>query len=216
MVSKPQRQTIFNFRKCTSDSGTLCGQLLSPSHHYYTSTAGNAFPGTFWNYTCSFHGNTYPVISACVQLLLRSFFDFAFWCSTELLEELISVRPWVHDLACSFCALNLMLDLTLQKQRWSVLPFFMRFWSSSVLTMHLSPMQSDIFIFKHLLSHSYQRRLQTRAVLGLMLKELSWSLHSCAAQPTVASFSTSSLSIPVLIPIFYTLVSTFPYSASAL
>jgi len=87
--------------------------------------------------------------------------------------------------------------------------------------MHPSPMQLEIFIFEHLLSHSHQRRLQTRAVLGLMLKELSCSLlhgliHSFAAQPTVASFFVCSLSILILIPIFCTLVSTFPYSASGL
>lgn len=75
-------------------------------------------------------------------------------------------------------------------------------WSASVLTMHPSPMQSEIFIFKHLLSHSRQRRLQTRAVLGPMLKELSWSLlcdliHSFAAQPTVAPF------LPVPYPSWY-------------
>lgn len=120
-----------------------------------------------------------------------------------MLGRLVSARPRVQNLAISFCALNFIPALAVQ---WSRLfsSSFRKFWPSSVLTVHPSSMQSGIFIFKCLMSQSHERRFQTRAVLGMMLKELPWSLfliHSFARQPTVPSFLTSSPSILTPVPI---------------
>lgn len=147
-VSKPQRQTILNFRKCTSDSGTFCGQLLSPSQRHSYQHCWKCFsryipelhlPFSWQHLSCD-----QLLCATPSQVLLWLCFLMQHWASRRTrVYQALSTRPCTFILCSESHA-----RFNATEAKWSALPSFMKFWSSSVLTMHSSPMQSDIFIFK--------------------------------------------------------------------